>query len=565
MVGYRTPGVYFEISDEPSRSIEILRTDIAAFVGIASRGRLHEPRRVESWTQFVSEFGGHTPQGNLAYAVEGFFDNGGQTCWVVRVADPEAAKPAHVELVDVAGKPHLRLSATTPGTWAHDVEVVLRPHEDDRFSLMLESPAQGREYWTDLSLDPEDPRFVAALVNDPVAGSALVRADSGASPDGPDPATLSLLGGSCRLAGGADGLQSLGPHHFTGEPEQPGQASARTPRGLATLETIDEVSIVAIPDAVQAPPPPPQPPPVPPRPGCETLHTEPDRPIVASPFRESPPHFDDDQLWRVQRAMVAQCERLKDRIALLDPRYEDAQPQAPPERVIEWRRRFDSAYAALSFPWLHVPTRDPLAAGGTLRAVPPSGHVAGIYARVDRESGVHCPPANRQVRSVGELSAPIGDVAHGDLNAAHVNVLRAYSGRGIRVAGARTLAATDRSGFRFVNVRRLVSMIEEAVDEGIQWAVFEPNSRDSWRDVDRVVRSFLDGLWRRGMLDGATAEDAYFVRCDETTNPAEAIEAGRMTCLVGVQPPWPAEFVVVRIGKTEGGMEITESEGRRIG
>jgi uncharacterized protein len=104
-------------------------------------------------------------------------------------------------------------------------------------------------------------------------------------------------------------------------------------------------------------------------------------------------------------------------------------------------------------------------------------------------------------------------------------------------------------------------MIEEAIDEDTQWAVFEPNTADLRSEVDRVARSFLDGLWRQGMLDGATAEDAFFVRCDETTNTAEDADLGRLVCVIGVQPPWPAEFVIARIGRTADATEIVESSG----
>jgi phage tail sheath protein FI len=127
----------------------------------------------------------------------------------------------------------------------------------------------------------------------------------------------------------------------------------------------------------------------------------------------------------------------------------------------------------------------------------------------------------------------------------------------VRVAGARTLTPPS-SEWRFVNVRRLLIMIEEAIDEQTQWTVFEPNNRDLWSDIERVARSFLETLWHRGMLDGASPEEAFSVRCDESTNPPSETDVGRVICEIGVLPPWPAEFVVVRIGKTDGGTEIIE-------
>jgi phage tail sheath protein FI len=195
---------------------------------------------------------------------------------------------------------------------------------------------------------------------------------------------------------------------------------------------------------------------------------------------------------------------------------------------------------------------------GTLRSVPPSGHIAGIYAKGDRSVGVHKPPGNEELEGVKDVQIAIDDIAHGALNDVAINVIREYRGRGIRVAGARTLSSD--AEWRYVNVRRLLIMIEEAIDEQTQWTVFEPNNPDTWRAIDRVSRSLLDRLWRRGMLDGATPGEAYSVRCDETTNPPAEIEQGRTTCEIGVLPPWPAEFVVVRIGKSQGGTEILERE-----
>jgi phage tail sheath protein FI len=235
---------------------------------------------------------------------------------------------------------------------------------------------------------------------------------------------------------------------------------------------------------------------------------------------------------------------------VLDVRLTDTTP----DLAAFLREAFDTSYAALYYPWLRVP--DPLRLEGGLRTVPPSGSVAGIYARVDRRVGVHRPPANEPLEGVKALAVDTDDIAHGHLNERGVNVIRVFNGVGIRVAGARTLSSE--SEFRYVNVRRLLLMIEEAIDEGTQWTVFEPNGLEAWIEVDRVVRVFLDSLWRRGMLDGATPDEAYLVRCDETTNPPEARDEGRLECVVGVQPPWPAEFVVVRIGKTEGATEIRE-------
>ena len=151
----------------------------------------------------------------------------------------------------------------------------------------------------------------------------------------------------------------------------------------------------------------------------------------------------------------------------------------------------------------------------------------------------------------------VGDLAHGDLNERGINVIRAYPGRGIRVYGSRTLSSD--SQWQFLNVRRLLLMIETAIQRQTQWVVFEPHNTALQEDLDRVIRGFLTDLWHRGMLDGATPDDAFDVRCDDTTNPPEEIDAGRLICFVGVQPPPPAEFVVIRVGKTLEGTVVLET------
>jgi uncharacterized protein len=541
---YRTPGVYFEWLDTPP-AIGERRTDIAGLVGVAARGPLHRPVPVESWTQFQSVFGGHIEGGYLAYAVEGFFANGGSTCWVVRAADPRAARPARAELLrDHNGQPTFRLTASSPGTWGRQLGVTVVRTAQRRFSLWLQLPDGTSELWRDLTTDEADPRNAVRILNDPDAGSQLVDAEWLRPPP------LDVNGATLRLEGGDDGLRTLAPGHLSGMGAPPGR-----PWGLATLEAVDQVSIVAIPDAMPKPAASRRHKPRPPR--CQTITDPPGPPPPAPPPAELPPAFDDDAVLELQTAQLAHCRRLMDRVAVLDPRPTDRTPQA----VLDWRRRFDATsageWAALYYPWLRVP--DPLGPQGALRAVPPSGHVAGIYARTDRRSGVHKPPANERLEGSGDVVVATDDLAHGELNEQGVNVIRAWNGRGLRVAGARTLSAAVE--WRYVNVRRLLSMIEEAIDEDTQWAVFEPNTADLRGEVDRIARSFLDRLWRQGMLDGATPEDAYFVRCDETTNTQEDADLGRLVCMIGVQPPWPAEFVIARIGRTAQATDIVESAG----
>jgi len=542
MYTYSTPGVYFERVDEEPQVIGPVRTDIAGFVGIAARGPLHQAVRLSSWQQFVSTFGVHIPQGFLAYAVQGFFENGGQICWVVRVADPETARHGCERLLDDDGRPTLRLRASSPGSWSQQLDVSVMRTAADRFTLALRLPPDEEETWQNLTMQAGQPRYTPDILNDQQTGSRLVCAED-LKPGTPAPGNTPRGPEHGSLPGGSDGLAGLTTAHFVGD--------GGTPWGLAALEPVEDVAIVAVPDAMQVPAPPVIQPPPPPRPDCSRV---PD-PVTIASLAAGPAQDGQPAEWppppasaAIQAAVVSQCERLRYRFGVLDTPDERARI----EDVLAWRQQFTSAYAALYHPWLGMP--DPLSPDGSLRFVPPSGHVAGSYALTDLQVGVHKPAANELVAAANDVRFRLSDVAHGELNTGGVNVIRAYPGRGLRTAGARTLS--EDSQWQYVNVRRLVSMIEATLDRDTQWMVFEPNSRELWREMDRVVRSFLDQLWRRGMLDGASAQDAYSVECDEATNPPQDTGDGRLTCLLGVLPPWPAEFVVARIGQTLNEVEM---------
>jgi phage tail sheath protein FI len=287
-------------------------------------------------------------------------------------------------------------------------------------------------------------------------------------------------------------------------------------------------------------------------PRCHVVDGAPTLPSAPEREPEFPPRFSDTEIAHLQQVLAGHCLKLQDRVAILDTLR--PAPETTPGEVIHWRTQFDTKYAALYFPWLKVP--DPLRLEGLLRVIPPSGHVAGVYARGDLAEGVHKPPANEALAAVQDVLVQVNDIIHGEFNEHHINAIRVYNGRGVRIGGARTLS--NEPEWRYVNVRRLLIMIEEAIEERMQRIVFEPNNPALWRDVDRVVRTFLDGLWRQGMLDGATAQEAYDVRCDEETNPPHETDQGRMTCVIGVLPPWPAEFVTVRIGITQDSVTVVE-------
>lgn len=215
------------------------------------------------------------------------------------------------------------------------------------------------------------------------------------------------------------------------------------------------------------------------------------------------------------------------------------------------RQQFDTKYAALYHPWLH--TIDPFPAGPIVRQdypIPPSGHMLGIYARTDIERGVHKAPANEVVRGVNGLQRLLNKEQHDILNPypVNINVIRDFrnNNRGIRVYGGRVI--TSDSDWKYVNVRRLMIFVENSIDRGLQWVVFEPNAEPLWARVRRSISNFLTLVWRNGALEGTKPEEAFFVKCDRTTMTQTDIDSGRLICVIGIAPVKPAEFVIVRIG-----------------
>jgi phage tail sheath protein FI len=218
-------------------------------------------------------------------------------------------------------------------------------------------------------------------------------------------------------------------------------------------------------------------------------------------------------------------------------------------------RNSDRGFGAFYFPW--ITARDPLAAGAVVRT-PPSGHLAGLYAQTDATRGVHKAPANVAVRGALGLTYQVTHAEQGELNRMGVNCIRFFPDAGIRVWGARTLA-DEASEWRYINVRRLFSMVEESIAGGTRWTVFEPNDERTWKSVERDIRAFLTLLWRDGALKGESPEQAFFVKCDAETNPPEVVDAGRLVTEIGIAPVKPAEFIIFKIGQWAGGAEIENS------
>jgi phage tail sheath protein FI len=227
----------------------------------------------------------------------------------------------------------------------------------------------------------------------------------------------------------------------------------------------------------------------------------------------------------------------------------------PTEREAPGLRPRNSDYGSFYVPWLVV--RDPFT--GEPVATPPSGHIAGVWARTDTMRGVHKAPANEPVRGVVDLSYRVTRSEQEVLNPAGVNCIRYFPAEGIRVWGARTLAA-EASEWRYLNVRRLFSMLKESIADGTRWIVFEPNDQLLWKSIRRDIGAFLTRVWRDGALMGRTPQEAFFVKCDEETNPPEVRDAGQVVAEIGVAPVKPAEFVVFKLSQSSIGAD-TESLG----
>jgi phage tail sheath protein FI len=306
------------------------------------------------------------------------------------------------------------------------------------------------------------------------------------------------------------------------------------------------------------------------RAGLDILEQVDEIAIIAAPGYVDPVSYD---------AVIAHCENMNDRVGILDAplhvpdisaltkvgtakatksaaKAEETDAASSAGDAGLRPRQSDGGYAAFYFPWIVV--RDPL--GGDLVNVPPSGHLAGIWARSDASRGVHKAPANEPIRGALNLTYNLTRAEQGELNQNGVNCIRFFANEGIRVWGARTIA-NGSSEWRYLNVRRLFNMIEESIANSTRWIVFEPNDQPLWKAIRRDVSAFLTLLWRDGALMGRSPEEAFFVKCDAETNTTESIDAGMVVTLIGIAPVKPAEFIVFRISQYASGAEVEVQGG----
>ncbi|MDE5777067.1 MAG: phage tail sheath subtilisin-like domain-containing protein [Lachnospiraceae bacterium] len=577
MAEYLSPGVYVEEFDSGSKPMEGVSTSTAGFVGVAQRGiTVGVPQLVTNFADFKRIYGGYLSENEfgsyrfLAYAVEHFFINGGSRCFVMRVA-PQDAASATGALPD-AENAVLTISAKNPGEWGNRMQVVIAPASKaktqvleiitgtDRKRYRVKKAAGFQvgdivmfkeaesdtavynrvvkcqdnvlefaddfddgivdtellptkvittcefnlevrfedivETYENLSFNIEAANYVVKRTEKSdliVVGHNMPDEEKTVSPMeqiAGDAASKSI---SMSFAGGSNGsVTAISAADFIGEDNGAGKRT-----GIQSFLDNDSVSIMAVPGV-----------------------TDPN----------------------VQLSLVAHCEQLASRFAVLDIPRESSKVQD----IMAHRDIFDSNYAALYHPWLNV--FDSLDKRNI--AIPPSGSIMGIYARSDNERGVHKAPANEVVRNCVGLDYNYNKGEQDMLNPKGVNLIRTFPGLGIRVWGART-ASSDGS-WKYINVRRLFIFIEESIKVNTNWAVFEPNDETLWVRVKRTIEVFLTGLWRNGSLAGTSTDEAFFVNVGRTTMSQDDIDNGRLICVIGVAPVKPAEFVIFRITQKTG-------------
>jgi uncharacterized protein len=459
------------------------------------------------------------------------------------------------------------LSAASAGSWGDRIGLQIKPITQGaqetaitQFSLRIvvgqgddtAQPAQ-EEFYPLVSLNPNDPPEIS-IFN--VLGNGNSQIVTITAPKKIDSTNDTLLYGVGPLATGAVSLQGGSDGTLASV-----VSSSDFQAALDVLGLVDEVAILCCPDAVGPPPP---------SLGHATVTPAPkgspcqDTSSIPTPVAQMPPPAPAGN-WSavdIQNAMIAQCESLRYRVAVLDTpmsRVADSTSMQPSE-VLKWfqNRLFDpqgAKFAGVYYPWLQVP--DELEIDGPSRAVPPCGHVAGVYAYTDIQYGVRKPPGNVALDFITDVDLPISDAQQGPLNNVGINAIRAFAGRGIRVWGAR--AVSQDYDWRFIHTRRLLSMIEDSVEKSMQWTVFRPNNADLRRTLTHSLNVFLRTIWLQGGLKGTTPADGYFVKCDDTNNPQTVIDAGQLVCQVGVAIAVPMEFLVFQITRSVEGSQVVEA------
>ncbi|KAM3101427.1 phage tail sheath family protein [Phormidesmis sp. 146-12] len=604
---YFAPGVYVEEVDRGSRPIEGVSLSVAGFVGFTEdiRGGAEQfkPMLVTSWDQYLQYFGkpGSTgfagfpgdpakvddPKAKkdfffyLPFAVDGWFKNGGGRCWVVSIGRKppikgyEEPSPNGIKLLlhNASKKPSLVFKFKAPATPAPAADstpatpadpnaetpatpqlppapaprpllISIQPDEPldgsfdtgEFFKIVVRDDEEVLEEHSGLTMrqgvDAKVGSYVITKLADATNGSKLITVElptdvTALTTDTANPAKAITAAIAQRPTSGTHELvpppESLDPATWTQEL----QGVRKKKTGVQGIFEVDEVAMISCPDLMLA-------------------------------LQQS--WLGWDQVKGFMELMIGNCENAFPspafRMAVIDaPPMKGEEIVSPkehtPQDVDQWlssdlNRR--SQFAALYYPWIEVANPGD---NGKPIFVPPSGHMMGIWARVDQERGVFKAPANETPRGVLGLAYEVNIREQELLNPKGINCIRNFSTytRGYKVWGARTLVEPDNIQWRYISVRRLMSYIAKSIEMGTQWVVFEPNDQDLWARVNRTVSNFLEGLWRQGALFGGSPAEAFYVKCDATINTPDTIMKGRLYIEIGVAPVRPAEFVIFQISQ----------------
>ncbi len=511
------PGVYIDELPSAVRTIVGVPTSIAAFVGSAARGPVDKATHITSWGDFERQFGGLSASSLMSYAVFQFFQNGGSEAEIVRVVN--AGTPA---TLDLGGG--VTLEAKYPGGWGGSLRARVdykvdqsNPKKDKLYNLTIRdsSPGGTEERYPNVEAEPTSVRSLDKVLQT----SVLVKSTGAlnARPPESPPAT----GGKDPFATPAGGTPATYVQAGPGNDGQPvtetqylGSEAAKT--GIYALLDTNIFNILCIPPI--------------------DLQTDFGGLLTAAAT-----------LCLERRAMF-----LVDASAAWTDVAQAVTAAAQPTISGDAARN-----AAVYFPRLRLP--DPLHEG-RLGDFPPSGTVAGIYARTDTQRGVWKAPAgiDASVTGAQELTVKMTDLENGQLNPLGINCIRNFQTYGNVVWGARTQKGGDAFAdqWKYVPVRRTALFIEESLFRGTKWVVFEPNDEPLWAAIRLNVGAFMNSLFRQGAFQGRTPQEAYLVKCDKENNPQNDIDRGIVNILVGFAPLKPAEFVIIHIQQLAGQLQV---------
>lgn len=486
-----------ETDGKAAPSIQAAATSVGAFVIRSERGLPNVVRRISSPGQFRDHFGGLLDGAFGAFAVQGFFDNGGATACVTRVVDVAVATAADLDLGTSLTVTAGYRGTPDPGVWGNGVEVQVRANAvvNTAYDLLVRYRGAVVETWEKLTLNPPvggPTRRPDRVINDSFTGSRYITVTVPSGATGNPTATANFAA----LENGVD-------DGLAGNPLEAALAGA-----FARFDTFD-VQLVACPESTAA---------------------------------------------TVVTAGLTYCENRGDCLFL------GATPpgiDAAAARTYGQGFQGNKVYGALYYPWIEV--LDPR--GGGQVTIPPTGHVMGVYARIDQQRGIWKAPAGNEARVLGALAteSALSDVDHTDLvKSGSVNAIRFIPGAGIVVDSSRTLSTNTL--WLYVNVRLLFNFVKTSLKYGLRWVVQEPNTEELWKKVKvNTVTPFLMGLWRKGAFGPGAADQVFTVKCDADNNPPANIQQGIFTVEVFFYPSRPAETVVIVVGQQEGASSASEA------